>query len=200
MTESCGEQTTAGLRQAASAQGVSVNDLLIRDLFVTLMRWNTECGNDPKRRNLRILMPQNLRDRDDRTLPTTNLVGFAFVTRRNQLCHRPDELLQSIGEETTLVRQGQLSRYFLGGLGAIESAGLLPRLLRSSVCFATAVLTNLGDPQRRFITRFPRVSNGLAVGKSGLRARGRCSAASSRNARRVLHLQGSSSSSDEREV
>lgn len=164
VTHSLGDSVTRGLRRAASAQGVSVNDLLIRDLFVTLMRWNMECGNDPGRRNLRILMPQNLRNRGDRALPATNLVGFAFVTRRNQLCHRPQQLLQSIGEETTAVRQGQLSRYFLGGLAAIESVGFLPRLLRSSVCLSTAVLTNLGDPQRRFITRFPRVSGGLAIG------------------------------------
>ncbi len=158
------ERITVRLRQTAAAQKVSVNDLLIRDLFVTLSRWNTQQGDDPGRRNLRILMPQNLRDRADRTLPTTNLVGFAFVTRGSKCCDRPDELLQSISEETTAVRQGQLSRYFLGGLAAIESAGLLPRLVQSTLCFSTAVLTNLGDPKRRFITRFPRVSNGLAVG------------------------------------
>ena len=141
-----------------------MNDLLLRDLFLTLNRWNCECGQQAGRRNLRILMPQNLRERVDRFLPPANLVGFAFVTRNARECADPAALVRSIHEETKAVRHGQLSRYFLGGLGAIESAGLLQRLLRSRICFATAVLTNLGDPLRRFSTKFPRVDGALQVG------------------------------------
>jgi hypothetical protein len=136
----------------------------MRDLFVTLRRWNAEHEREPGRRRLRILMPQNLRERADRAMPATNLLGFAFVTRRADQCLAPRELLTSIHEETEAVRRGQLSRYFIGGLAAVQSASMLRRVLDSSLCFSTAILTNLGDPTRRFVARFPRGDGGLVVG------------------------------------
>lgn len=164
LAQACPDETAAGLRRAATAARVSVNDLVMRDLFVTLQRWNAEHDREPGRRRLRILMPQNLRERADRAMPAANLLGFAFVTRRADQCRAPRELLASISEETEAVRRGQLSRYFIGGLAAVQSAGLLRRVLDSSLCFSTVILTNLGDPTRRFVARFPRDDGGLVVG------------------------------------
>ena len=164
LSQECPAELSAGLRCAASTLGVSVNDLLIRDLFLALRSWNARHGRVAGRRQLRILMPQNLRERADRRAPATNLLGFAFVTRRASSFEQPEALLASIAEETEAVRKGQLSRYFLGGLAALASAGLLPRVLYGSFCFATAILTNLGDPTRRFVTRFPRTPEGLQIG------------------------------------
>jgi hypothetical protein len=164
IAQSCPDEVAVGLRGAATAARVSVNDLVMRDLFVTLRRWNAEHEREPGRRRLRILMPQNLRERADRAMPATNLLGFAFVTRRADQCLAPRELLASIHEETEAVRRGQLSRYFIGGLAAVQSAGMLRRVLDSSLCFSTAILTNLGDPTRRFVARFPRGDGGLVVG------------------------------------
>ena len=97
-------------------------------------------------------------------MPSANVMAFAFVTRRADRCDNPESLLQSIHEETEAVRRGQLSRYFIGGLAAVQSAGALDWLLRRPICFSTAVLTNLGDPTRRFVARFPRSAAGLVVG------------------------------------
>jgi hypothetical protein len=36
--------------------------------------------------------------------------------------------------------------------------------MRRPFCFTTAVLTNLGDPTRRFVARLPRTPSGLSVG------------------------------------
>jgi hypothetical protein len=158
------EEATTGLRRFATDRGATVNDVLLRDLFVTLRGWNAQHGDLRDRANLRLLMPQNLRDREDRGMPAANLMSFAFVTRRADRCDNPDSLLQSIHEETTAIRRGKLSLYFLGSLASLQSAGLLPWLLRREMCFSTVVLTNLGDSTRRFSTRFPRTADGLVVG------------------------------------
>ena len=97
-------------------------------------------------------------------MPATNRLGFAFLTRRADWVQRPRDLLASLNQETSAIVQGQLSRFFLDGLGTVYSLGLLPRLLGGSLCFSTAVLTNLGSPQRRFVTKLPKTSDGLQVG------------------------------------
>jgi hypothetical protein len=57
-----------------------------------------------------------------------------------------------------------LSLYFFGALGTVQATGGFGWLMRRPVCFTTAVLTNLGDPTRRFVARLPRSGTGLAVG------------------------------------
>lgn len=158
------EETTQGLRRIASEAGATTNDLLMRELFVTLAKWNESAGGFSARRRLRILMPQNLREREDYRLSLCNAMSFAFVTRRANWRDRPAAFLDSIREETEAVRRGKLSLYFLGALGSIRSAGLLLPVLRGPFCFATAVLSNLGDPARRFIANLPRVDGGIAAG------------------------------------
>lgn len=164
VTANLSEETTRGLRRIASEAGATTNDLMMRELFVTLARWNEAAGGFSARRRLRILMPQNLREREDYRLPLCNAMSFAFVTRRANWRDRPAAFLDSIREETEAVRRGKLSLYFLGALGSIRSAGLLLPVLRGPFCFATAVLSNLGDPARRFIANLPRVDGGIAVG------------------------------------
>jgi hypothetical protein len=160
----CSEQVTAGLRRAAEQAGGTTNDVMMRDLFLTLRRWNTDRDGATRRRRLRILMPQNLRGPDDGRMPAANVMSFAFVTRRAKLCDSPQKLLHSIRVETEAVKRGLLSLYFIGGLFSLQSLGILPWLLKRRLCFATAVLSNLGYPTRRFLARFPRSDQGLVAG------------------------------------
>jgi hypothetical protein len=158
------EQLAAGLRRVATENNATVNDVMLRDLFLTLRTWNRQAGEDPGRRRLRILMPQSLRNRDDRGLPAANKLSFAFATRRGNQCDPPQKLLESISRETELVRKHRLSLYFLGSLASARGFGFLDWVLGRPICFTTVVLTNLGDPSRRFATRFPRARGGLVVG------------------------------------
>jgi hypothetical protein len=150
------------LRQAARRQGVSLNDLLLRDLFLVVRNWNRQHTEKPRRGPLRINMPASLRSRDERTLPAANRMSFAFPARKTSACDSPDELLQSIREETRVTVRDRLTLYFIGILAAANSFGVLRRSLRGNRCFATAVLTNMGDPTRRFVAQLPR-RDGLVV-------------------------------------
>jgi hypothetical protein len=164
ITESCSNEVTLGLRRVATSVGATVNDLLLRDLFLTLRRWNAARNPTNDHGNLRIMMPQNLRTREDIKMPAANVMSVAFLTRKAQLCDTPDKLLRSLQEETEAVRRGQLSLYSLGALATLQSAGLQDRLLQRPTCLSTAVLTNIGNPSRRLTARFPRTAEGMTSG------------------------------------
>ncbi len=166
LTRALGPELTAQLRQVASAAGVTVNDLLLCDLFATLRRWNIEHGQSGRRSRLRILMPQNLREPDDAAAPAANIMSFAFLTRRSDRCEDSRALLPSVRTETEAIRRGRLSAYFLGSLAMALSAGVLDKLLASRFCFSTVVLSNFGVPARRFVAKFPKSGQGLVVGNT----------------------------------
>lgn len=164
ITRTLPPEVSEGLRFAAARAGAMRNDLLIRDLMLTLRQWPAPDRGPSRWRNLRICMPQNLRDRYGARIPACNAISFAFITRRTARCAAPEELLASIAAETALVRRWKLSLYFLGGLATLQSRGLLSWLLRRRVCFSTVVLSNLGDPTRYFQADFPRTAEGLSIG------------------------------------
>jgi hypothetical protein len=162
LTRSLGSEMTAGLRAAAATAGATVNDLLLCDLFVTLRRWNAARGQS--KGWLRILMPQNLRESEDRATPTANIMSFAFLTRRANHCDAAATLLPALCTETKVIRRDRLSVFFLGSLAAALAAGVLEKLLASKICFSTAVLSNFGVPARRFVAQFPQTAEGLIIG------------------------------------
>ncbi len=164
LTVACPNHVASGLRRLASEAGVTANDVLMRDLFLVLARWNLAHDPHVGRHWLRILMPQNLRGRDDAAMPAANVMSFTFIARHSDLCAAPDKLLHLIHEETDAIRRGLLSIYFTKALRTLQSTRTLPWLLNRGACFATAVLTNLSDPTRRFVAKFPRSSQGLVVG------------------------------------
>ena len=164
LNATCSDDVTAALRRVARDARATLNDVLLRDLFVTLQRWNQDCGGQPERQRLRILMPQNLRGPEDAAMPAANAMGFAFLTRRSPSCDDPQEMLHALRDETDTIRRGQLSLYFLAGLAWLQSARVQSLVLGTGMCFATAVLTNIGDPLRQFVTQFPVTDGGLAVG------------------------------------
>ena len=165
-TRALGPELTAKLRRVASEAGVTVNDLLLCDMFVTMRRWNAEHGQADGRSRLRILMPQNLREPEDAATPAANIMSFAFLTRRSDRCQDSRGLRKSVHTETEAIRRGRLSAYFLGSLATALAAGLLDRLLASRICFSTVVLSNFGVPTRRFVAEFPRTAEGLVVGNT----------------------------------
>jgi len=160
----CPQALVSDLRRYAAAHDATLNDVLLRDMFLALRRWNANTKASGSGKRMRLLMPQNLREPIDHLMPTANLISFAFVTRTNRQCDDPVALLHSIREETAAVRRGKLSLYFVGGLGSLQSAGLLPRVLNSNLCFSTAILTNIGHPLRHFVARFPSTEQGLVAG------------------------------------
>src|SRR5436190_8605209 len=100
------------LRPLAQRSGVTLNDLMNHDLYLTIADWNGIAS----RRWMRITIPTNLRLEEDAVMPATNVLGFAFLERRLGRDHDSQVLLRSIHEQMAAVKRGRLGLLFIAGL------------------------------------------------------------------------------------
>ncbi|MHB1033666.1 MAG: hypothetical protein ACYC35_27040 [Pirellulales bacterium] len=153
------------LRDVAGRCGVTFNDLLLRDLFLTMEQWNRQQWSWHRWPKLRIMMPTDLRSGDDYEMPAANMTSYTFITRAARMCASPDDLLRSIRNETGLIKHQRSGTTFMDMLlAASNRPGLLRFLLSRNLCLATAILSNLADPSRRFTARFPRQAGRIVCG------------------------------------
>lgn len=137
------EAETEGLSRVAREQSVMLNDLLLRDYFLTLEKWNR--GTREAWRPIRLAIPTNLRRREDYRMPAANVFSLAFMTRSARQCHRREALLASIRDEMVTIKSQKRGLYFEAGL---RICSVWPAFMRWSIGrrwpFATAVFSNLG--------------------------------------------------------
>jgi hypothetical protein len=158
-------QETSQLRRAAIEVGGTLNDQLICSLLLTIHDWNARYGRKSAGENYRIMLPWNLRTRSEQELPATNFMSFAFLQRSAEELLQREGLLRSITAETNQIRQRGVPSRVLSKLGILRQIpGAFHLLLNREICHATAVLSNVGDPTRRFRTRFPREGGNIVAG------------------------------------
>ena len=138
-------EETENILAAARRLGVTVNDLLARDLFLAVGQWRQQNGFGHDNDWLRFSVPVNLRTQADERLSMANCMGMVFLDRRPRDLADPRQLLKSIHEEMQLNKRWQL------GLMFVLSADLLRRLpgalswvARIDKYAATCVFSNLG--------------------------------------------------------
>ena len=137
------EHETAELSQVAGTLSVMLNDLLVRDYFLTLSRWNR--GIAEARRPIRVIVPTNLRRREDYRMPAANVFSFAFLTRGVRDCENRESLLVSIRDEMATIERSRRGLYFEAGVRILSLwPPLLAWTLKRRWTFATAVFSNLG--------------------------------------------------------
>jgi hypothetical protein len=152
------------LRDAAMQQGAMLNDLLLVELFLALRDWNVRKTGSSGRK-LRVMMPTDLRTTDDYETPAVNKVAYTFLNRTPRELDRPDDLLQSIRRQTLEIKNERRGVRFADMLaGGFGVKGLMPLLLSYPFCMATTILSNVGDPSRRFTARFPRSKGRVVCG------------------------------------
>jgi hypothetical protein len=141
------EAETEQICSAAKQKEVTVNDLLLRDVFVTLNIWNRQHTPGHYGGTLRISMPMNLRSTTDRGLPAVNNVSMVFLDRHSSNIADPETLLRGIQAETQAMKQGH---WGLTLLSVLRFVGAVPRGLRMILgglrCLNSSVLSNLGIP------------------------------------------------------
>jgi len=152
------------LRRAATSLGATLNDLLLRDMFLVLRDWNRRHAGS-LRGPVRLNVPVNLRGRDDKLMPAANRLGFAFVSLRKRDFAGADTALEAVNREMERIKTWKLGLYFLGGL---QFAGkrTIRWTLRRNKSFATMVLSNLGRVYAR--TPLPRDGRRLICGDAVL--------------------------------
>lgn len=140
-----GDADTKQVRATAKALGVSLNDLLLRDLFLILDQWNRRHSTDHRSRTIRVCVPINLRESADRRMSAANVVSLSFLDRdANQLAD-PMGLLDNLHAQT---KQTKRSRKSLVFLPVLKLLGMFPGRLFARMqrehCQASAVFSNLG--------------------------------------------------------
>jgi hypothetical protein len=132
------------LRQHGLAAGATVNDVLLRNLFLALKTFRQA---DETRRPIRVAMPVNLRGAALAAAPVAPIVGMAFIDRPVGAINPQTEFLAGIVRETRRIKDEHGAAALLR---AVNLAGRRPLLLRTmckpTYCFATAVLSNVVSP------------------------------------------------------
>ena len=142
---------TQRLRAAAIKEGVTVNDLLVCDMFQTLQQWNARHPRENASRHLRINMPVLMQQRAEGHVSAANTLSYTFLTRRASECGDRARLLESIRSQIDQIKRYDMGTLFLDGLAVVQRIpGLLPWLLDGRRCLATVVLSNVGNPIRQF--------------------------------------------------
>lgn len=156
---------TSRIREAAAREDATLNDLLLRDMFQTLQQWRERQTSESARRWLRIAIPVNLKAGDNDRTSAANGVSYTFLTRHGRQCADARELLTGIRQETDAATRRRRSLLFLGAFRLMERIpGAIPLYAGANRCFATAVLSNLGDVSWHFGARFPCESGKIVAG------------------------------------
>jgi hypothetical protein len=156
-------EETARLREAAKQSRTTVNDLLIRDVFLTLGTWRAENGVEDDESWLRMMVPFNLRTSSDRSLSAANIVSSVFLDRQGQDFDQPEALLESVQDEMNLIKDNKLGYTFIFSLKVFS---LLPNGLKNNArqdrCSSSCIFTNMGRPLIR--CPLPREEGRLVAG------------------------------------
>lgn len=139
------EESSRRLLQAARDEGVTVNDLLLRDLMIASQDWLEGESSEAVRGHVRVMVPVNLRTCLHDKMPAANCVGMINVERRVYRWADPRRMLQVLAREMRVVKRLRLTVTMLRIIGAVRFfTGSLRRLQPVDRCLATCVLSNLG--------------------------------------------------------
>jgi len=165
------------LKERAHQAHVSLNDWLTAALFQSLARWNDLSTNHASEnlrsdqqpsgaRPARVLIPVNRRGATQRFLSGCNCIGYKMLTRpQNEIGSFP-RLLESIRDEMAPIRKNPAGVHnFVKMLRLFARLGLLHRTVRQYDCFATVILSNLGDVSQYFQPLLPLHNGGPKNGK-----------------------------------
>lgn len=153
------------LRDVSKEMGLMLNDLLILELFQAMHCWNSEVSGREKNSKYRIMMPVDLRNTDDFETPAANVIGYTFVDRRAAELNDRDKLAAGIREETAGIKHNRVGERFNDMIAMGDNVRAFKKFaMRLPRALCTAVLSNIGDPSRRFLARFERSSGCVVAG------------------------------------
>jgi hypothetical protein len=152
------------LRHAAEARGQSTNELLIQQLLVSLDSWN-ELQGHRHRGQFCIMMPMDLREAETRLSTAANLVTYALIRRDRSECKDSPALINSLSQELLKLKH---TRHCTPFMNTIAFLTRLPTWLKRGFAgrrrMATAIVSNTGDPTKRFSISFPSEKGLLKAG------------------------------------
>ncbi len=138
-------EQTQRIKARSKELQVTVNSILLRDLFLTTQEWREALGVNREDDLLRFCVPVNLRTSDDRDLPVSNVLSLLFLDRRDAEMQDPDALMHGIQRELHATKKKDLRLTFITILAVgRQLPGGLKRWLKTNKCWATCIFSSLG--------------------------------------------------------
>lgn len=149
-------EETSAYHAAARRMGLTINDLLLRDIFVVMREFidadEEKSGRPRGNKWLRIAMPINMRTEKHRAMYAANMVSMVFIDRRRRQIDASDAFAEGIHRTTEMIKNKEQGLVLLKNL---EGRRVLPGGIEMEMaikrCWSTTVLSNLG----RILHRFP---------------------------------------------
>jgi len=163
ITQTISSESVAELRAAANSTEATVNDLILRAVFLSLHEFRQLQENHQPDEWLRLVIPISIRDFADRRLPAANRATLVQLDRTDRDFADPAGLLWGINYELGNIRNWNLEKTFLLVMRCLSVIpGFLSRSAKKDVCRATSVVTNLGAPFERL--KLERIDGKLRSG------------------------------------
>ncbi len=154
---------TKRILATAKSHGVTLNDLLVRDLFLAEGAWRKKWSIGTDRDWLRFTIPMNLRSTANERMPMTNSVSMVFLDRQPHDFADSGRLLQGIREQMGLIKRLRLQYTFILSLAVSRLLpGGMSRKAGADKCQSTSCLSNLGPVLTR--TPLPRREGRIVAG------------------------------------
>lgn len=144
------ESETRWIKSATRHDDATLNDRLVRDVFLALQEWFDLNAPEYVRRHKRIMVPTNLRSEEDLVLPAANVVAMINVDRKPHRWKSPLRMLRVLHWELSMVKRLRLGIIFVQILDILQKLFGLQRFLSRERCQATCVVSNLGVVLRDF--------------------------------------------------
>ncbi|MEM7784070.1 MAG: hypothetical protein AAF623_12010 [Planctomycetota bacterium] len=152
------------LRLDAQKRNQTVNDRLLEALFTTMLRWN-EVDGSGSGKEFCVLMPLDLRTTDQVNFSAANLVTSSFIHRSPSQIQDQENLASSLIKETVQLKHSRHESEFMTTLFSVPSRWTEAHsMFEEEKCHATAVLSNAGDPTKRFQNEFSKKAGKLIAG------------------------------------
>ena len=138
------------ISQHASQHNVTVNTILLGQLYLILADWRSQQGHHDSKDWMRIIMPISIRRVSDRRLPTANRATLVQIDRQSRQTDDLGAFYFGLNREINIIRGWQLDKIFLLAIRAMSfSDWMLRWAANNQKSRAMAVFTNLGEPLRK---------------------------------------------------
>lgn len=136
---------TREIVSSAKRYGATLNELLLRDLYLAIGAWRERKGIGLPGDWLRFSIPVDLRKPGKDTLPMANSISMVFLDIQQRELESRESLLKSIRDYMVYIKRCYRKYTFLFSVaGARILPGGMTRLTRDDTCYATTCFSNVG--------------------------------------------------------
>lgn len=164
LTRTLSDSAQRALRQVARRFDVTVNELLVRELLLTIRDWNQRHSSIKETDQISVMVPTNMRNLDHDQMPSANVMGLVAFQRPVKELNDSEQLLASIKTESQFYKRWRYGAAALDGIKVLRCIpGALRLVLNRKRSVSSAILSCIGDPSLAIAANFPVNADGNPI-------------------------------------